>query len=108
MAVNASHWRNRMRKRHASWFFLMVLLVPLAVFGQAEVTGKITGTVKDDQGQPVSGATVEVTSKGLQLERQATTDDKGEFLLALLPTGAYTVTVTALGRQPQVYNLRLG
>ncbi len=97
-----------MLKRHAAWFFLMVLLVPLAVFGQAEVTGKITGTVKDDQGQPVSGATVEVTSKGLQLERQATTDDKGEFLFALLPTGAYTVTVTALGRQPQVFNLRLG
>lgn len=97
-----------MRKRLAAWLFLTVLLVPLAVFGQAEVTGRITGTVKDDQGQPLSGATVEVTSKDLQLERQATTGANGDFLFALLPTGAYTVTVSALSHQPQVFNLRLG
>ena len=96
-----------MRKRSSAWFFLTLLLIPLAVFGQAEVTGKITGTVKDDQGAPLPGATVEVTSKDFQLERQATTGENGDFLFALLPTGAYTVTVTAAGRQPQVYNLRL-
>src|SRR5947209_390542 len=97
-----------MRKRHASWFFLMVLLFPLAVFGQAEVTGRITGTVKDDQGKPIAGATVEVTSTALKIQRQATTEENGEFLFALLPTGAYTVTVSAVGRQPQFFNLRLG
>jgi outer membrane receptor protein involved in Fe transport len=96
-----------MRKRHASWFFLMLLLFPLAVFGQAEVTGKITGTVKDDQGKPIVGATVEVTSTALKIQRQTTTEEKGEFLFALLPTGAYTVTVSAVGRQPQVVTLQL-
>ncbi|HEX9945124.1 MAG TPA: TonB-dependent receptor [Thermoanaerobaculia bacterium] len=88
--------------------FLVLLLLPLALFGQAEVTGRITGKVTDDQGNPLAGATVEVTSTELQLERQATTGANGEFLFALLPTGTYTVTVTALGRQPQVINLRLG
>ena len=97
-----------MRRRHASWFFLMLLLFPLVVFGQAEVTGRITGKVTDDQGKPIAGATVEVTSTGLKIQRQATTEENGEFLFALLPTGAYTVTVSAVGRQPQVINLRLG
>jgi outer membrane receptor protein involved in Fe transport len=97
-----------MRKRHAAWLFVVLLLLPLAVFGQAEVTGRITGKVTDDQGNPLSGATVEATSKDLQIERQATTEANGEFLFALLPTGSYTVTVTAVGRQPQVFNLRLG
>ncbi|HEX3555416.1 MAG TPA: TonB-dependent receptor [Thermoanaerobaculia bacterium] len=94
--------------RNSAWVFLMLLLFPLAVFGQAEVTGRITGKVTDDQGQPIPGATVEVTSTGLKLERQATTGENGEFLFALLPTGAYTVTISAVGRQPQVATLRLG
>src|SRR5947199_9229976 len=96
-----------MRMRNSAWFFLMLLLFPLVVFGQAEVTGRITGTVKDDQGKPIAGATVEVTSTGLKIQRQATTEENGEFLFALLPTGAYKVTISAVGRQPQVINLRL-
>jgi len=94
--------------RNSAWFFLMLLLFPLAVFGQAEVTGRITGKVTDDQGHPLPGATVEVTSTTLKIERQATTGENGEFLFALLPTGPYTVTIAAVGRQPQVVNLRLG
>jgi outer membrane receptor for ferrienterochelin and colicin len=97
-----------MRRSAAVWFFLTLLLLPLVLLGQAEVTGKITGKVTDDQGHPIVGATVEVTSTGLKLERQATTGETGEFLFAILPTGAYTVAVSAVGRQPQVINLRLG
>lgn len=96
-----------MRKRHVACLFLVLLLLPLAVFGQAEVTGRITGKVTDDQGAPISGATVEVSASDLKIERQVTTGANGEFLVPLLPTGAYTVTITALGRQPQVFNLRL-
>jgi uncharacterized GH25 family protein len=96
-----------MRKGNAAGLFVLLLLLPLAVFGQAEVTGKITGKVTDEQGNPLAGATVEVTSEGLQLQREATTGEKGEFLFALLPTGAYTVVVSALGKQPQVITLRL-
>jgi outer membrane receptor for ferrienterochelin and colicin len=91
----------------AVWFLLFLLLLPLTVLGQADVTGRITGTVTDDQGKPITGATVEVSSEGLKIERQATTAANGEFLFPLLPTGAYTVTVTALGHQPQVITLRL-
>ena len=97
-----------MRAKNAACLFLTLLLVPLALFGQADVTGRITGKVTDDQGAPLAGATVEVTSEDLKLQRQATTGANGEFLFALLPTGSYTVVVTALGRQPQVITLRLG
>jgi outer membrane receptor for ferrienterochelin and colicin len=97
-----------MRKRYGASFFLALLLLPLSLFGQADVTGRITGKVTDDQGSPLAGAQVEVSSQNLQIERQATTGADGGFLFALLPTGPYTVTVTALGRQPQVITLQLG
>jgi len=98
----------RTRVAAAACFFLMLLVLPLALLGQAETTGRITGTVTDDQGAPLADATVEVTSEGLQIERQATTGKNGDFQFPLLPTGAYTVTVTATGRQPQVLTLHLG
>src|SRR5258705_10215210 len=98
-----------MRKRcGVACFLLTLLLLPLALFGQAEVTGRITGKVTDEQSQPMAGASVEVSSDALKIDRQTTTTANGEFLFGLLPTGAYTVTVTALGRQPQIINLRLG
>lgn len=96
-----------MRKGNAVGLFVLLLLLPLVAFGQAEVTGKISGKVTDDEGNPLAGATVEVTSDGLQIQREVVTGDKGEFLFALLPTGAYTVVVSALGMQPQVVTLRL-
>jgi outer membrane receptor protein involved in Fe transport len=87
---------------------LVFLLSAAAAFGQADVTGRISGKVTDEQGQPISGATVEVNSADLAIARRATTGGNGEFLLALLPTGKYNVNVVASGFQPQVYELRLG
>jgi hypothetical protein len=52
--------------------------------GERQINGKVTNA----EGQPVSGALVEVASTDLGIERQATTASKGEFLFALLPTGA--------------------
>lgn len=95
--------------KQSRWLVLVLLLaLPALAFGQAQTTGRITGTVVDDQGNPVANATVTATNTDLQLVRTATTSPSGDFLFALLPTGSYTVTVEAEGRQPQVYNLSLG
>ena len=93
--------------RRLATLFALVLL-PAALWAQAARTGSINGKVVDDQGNPVAGATVQVTAEDLGLERTATTGSNGEFLLALLPTGAYSVTVEAPEMQPQVYRFRLG
>ena len=84
------------------------LAVPAVLLGQAQTTGRITGKVADEQGQPVAGAEVVATATDLQIERKAETSATGEFLLSLLPTGAYTVSITKPGWQPQVYTLSLG
>ncbi|HVR98394.1 MAG TPA: TonB-dependent receptor, partial [Thermoanaerobaculia bacterium] len=95
--------------RRQSWLVLVLLMaLPALAFGQAQTTGRITGRVTDDQGAPVAGATVTVNNNELQLERTSTTGPNGDFLFALLPTGPYSATVSAEGRQPQVLTFRLG
>jgi hypothetical protein len=61
-----------------------------------EITGTITGTVKDSNGGAVSGATVTLTDVGTRLVvRTVTTGDDGAFSAPLVPVGEYTLTVEA-------------
>jgi len=87
---------------------LMMTATTLQLFGQAQTTGRIVGHVTDDAGKPIAGATITVTNTQLQLERTATTGVNGDFTLALLPTGPYVVTVASSGKQPGVFNVRVG
>ncbi|HEX6087989.1 MAG TPA: TonB-dependent receptor, partial [Thermoanaerobaculia bacterium] len=63
-------------------------LVPLA----AQTTAALTGTVTEN-GAPVTGATVAVTSPALQGQRTTTTGASGAFHFPTLPPGDYTVRV---------------
>src|ERR1700722_16220655 len=76
--------------------FLVFSLSPL-LFGQA--TGSFSGTVSDNAGAVVSGATVRATSQGTGLSREAKTDDSGHYLIPLLPVSNYTLRVEAQGFQ---------
>ncbi|QIG81420.1 TonB-dependent receptor [Stakelama tenebrarum] len=64
---------------------------------QDYTTGTITGTVTDEVGSPISGATVTVTSTGQGFTRTATTGASGTFRFNSLPTGSYDVVVVAEG-----------
>jgi hypothetical protein len=86
----------------------MVMLMTAPVFGQAETTGRISGRVVDEEGEPVAGARVALISSSLQGERTTRTDDVGDFLAALLPVGPYAVSVAAPGKQTVQVSLRLG
>ena len=54
-------------------------------------TGAIAGRVLDETGGAMAGVTVTVTSPSLQGERVTATTASGDFLIALLPPGDYTV-----------------
>ncbi len=56
-----------------------------------EHTGTITGTVTDEQGQALPGATLTVINESTGHARTATSDVKGAFLVTALPPGSYTV-----------------
>lgn len=83
--------------------FMLVLALSLGLasantFAQSSTTGSIEGTVVDQTGAAVPGATVNVSSPNLISAQSATTDDSGRFRILALPPGKYTVTVEAAGK----------
>jgi tetratricopeptide (TPR) repeat protein len=65
-------------------------------------TGRVGGTVKDTNSQPLKGATV--TAENPQASPSsftATTDDKGRYSIIGLKSGTWKITASAPGFQPQ-------
>ena len=75
-----------------------VLAFTAAAFGQA-TKGNIEGTVTDQNGAVVSGATVTAVSTGTTAGYNSTiqTDSNGYFQFPQVPVGTYTVTATGSG-----------
>jgi tetratricopeptide (TPR) repeat protein len=77
---------------------VVVLLGAVPVLAQ---TGRIGGTVKDDKGQPLKGATVVAENPSASPPSfTATTDDKGRFSIIGLRSGSWKLTASAPGFQP--------
>ncbi|MCX7846880.1 MAG: carboxypeptidase-like regulatory domain-containing protein [bacterium] len=76
--------------------FPLLLSLSLALAPYCLLGGVLFGTVKDENGKPVAGATVRVYGK----EISATTDSQGRFRIEskeLLDGNMYSVTVSAEG-----------
>ncbi len=61
------------------------------------MSASISGTVTDPQGASVSGAQVIVASAAMGIERKASTDNQGFYVVTNLPVGVYAVKVEATG-----------
>ena len=80
---------------------LAFLVLPsLSVVAQTQTTGRVAGTVKDQNGAVIVGAEVTVVSKATGVERKVTTDATGNYAVPFLAPGAYQVKVTARGFKP--------
>src|SRR5436853_5364774 len=75
---------------------LAALLMTTSALAQAP-TGTILGSIKDNQGGVIPGATVTAINVGTQYSRTTVTDGAGEYALRLLPVGNYQVSVTMPG-----------
>jgi hypothetical protein len=84
----------------------MLLLASVSVFAQSSLTGVLTGTVTSD-GAPLPGATVTATSPQLQGSRSTVSDTNGNYNLAALPPGDYTVRIELQGLQTVTRNTRV-
>ena len=62
-----------------------------------DVTASITGFVTDTAGAVIPNAAVTVTNIATGEQRKATTDDNGQYTIAALPIGTYTVAVEQAG-----------
>ncbi|MBV9217239.1 MAG: TonB-dependent receptor [Acidobacteria bacterium] len=78
---------------------IAVLAFVSAVFTQD--LGQLNGTVKDQNGASVPGATVKVTNTSTNLEKVTTTNDDGFYTVLNLTPGNYDVEVTKTGFQTQ-------
>ena len=87
---------------------IALLLVPTLVLAQAETTGRVTGSVLDEDRKPVAGAEITLESPALQGQRKSVSDANGRYLSSLLPPGVYTMTVNAPGKTPLQYTFRVG
>jgi hypothetical protein len=76
---------------------LAALLGAASAAAQVAAAGSLAGTVADQQGAVVAGATVTVRSEATGREFTATTADNGTFNVPSLPAGNYTVTITGQG-----------
>ncbi|MGB9181360.1 MAG: carboxypeptidase regulatory-like domain-containing protein, partial [Pyrinomonadaceae bacterium] len=85
----------------ATRLFALVAFLFLAVAGAGAqsqaTTGNIEGRVMDPQGAAVPNASVTATNQATGLEKNATSDDEGNYRLILLPPGSYTVRATGQG-----------
>jgi carboxypeptidase family protein len=73
-----------------------VLLFSFSLFSQGNA-GRILGTITDQTGGVISGATVSIIDKDRGVARTLTTDDAGEYNAPTLIPGTYTVRVESKG-----------
>ena len=73
-----------------------LLLLSVAAFSQL-TSGNITGTVYDQSGATVPGATVAVRNVATNVENSTTTTSAGSYRFENLPIGSYNITVSAGG-----------
>ena len=69
---------------------LCVLVISLPLFSQGNF-GTILGTITDQTGGVMAGATITVTDTQRNTSRNLTTNDAGEYVAATLLPGTYTV-----------------
>lgn len=89
-----------MRKHHFYLFFFFVLA---ALFAGAQVTtSTLTGTVRDEAGQPLAGATLTATNQANGAVYQAATNKTGSYnIFNMAPGGPYTISISYTGYETQ-------
>ncbi len=76
---------------------LCVIALLASAAGFAATTGRLNGTVKDNDGLALPGVTVQISSPNLMGTQVAITGGEGGFSFSALPIGVYTVEASLVG-----------
>lgn len=74
-----------------------VLIAAAAVCPAQDISGTLTGIVKDSSGAVIPNAQVQATNTGTQARFESTTDGSGTYSLRSIPIGVYQLTVSSQG-----------
>ena len=89
---------NKTFMRVVAPYLCFTLLTVLACAARAQVEqGRLVGQVSDPQGAILPGAIVKLTNTGTGIVQNAVTNSTGEYVITPVPTGQYTLSVTAPG-----------
>src|SRR5438132_10040654 len=80
----------------------VVLYIPIFIMGQL-TTGRITGTVTDQTGAAVPGATVTLKNTDTGISRTTLSQESGKYEASSLPAGNYEVSASLSGFQTFVH-----
>ena len=72
------------------------LVLPSSALAQS-TNASVDGTIRDDQGGVLPGATVTVVNASTGLTRSVVTGERGGYRVSELPPGRYTVKVELAG-----------
>ena len=81
---------------------MAALFVVFSNVAWGQSTATVQGTVRDEKGAVVPGAKVTARNEATGVERTSQTDMDGNYQLAALPVGAYSVEVQAQGFKRQL------
>src|SRR5579872_3178377 len=85
-----------------SCFTFLSLLGSLQAQGVA--TARISGTLTDDSGAVLAGATVQTKNLEMGSSQSTVTDSGGRFAISYLPIGSYEVRASNPGFDPVVHS----
>jgi len=87
-------------KFRALFFVTVCLVLFVGSLAAQRPIGRIIGEVKDDEGTPLPGVTVEAASPKLVGKSSVITDENGIYRLLALPPGTYTIKYSLPGFRP--------
>ena len=92
------------RSAHVAIVVSIILLAGAHAFSQIQTTGRIAGTVKDEQGAVIASAEVVIENPATADNRSLVTDSSGSYSIPQLCPGYYDINVRAHGFTPAVFH----
>jgi hypothetical protein len=83
---------------------LLVAFCAGCIVAQSQVTGRISGTIKDEKGAVIIAAKITAANEGTGEERTVITGKDGNYSVAFLRPGSYRINVSARGFKSVVFD----
>ena len=88
--------RYKSKAKYLNTFLILLFLLSQTIF--AGTTGKISGIITDETGEPMPGVNVMIVGTTMG----AASDINGEYFILNIPPGTYSIRATMVGYKPYV------